>query len=108
MRKNEEYTGTVLRLGSNGEGILKEGDVTVFVPYALPEEKIRYLVLKEKGNVAYGKLLETIAPAEERVRPRCPYFGKCGGCQLQHYKYQLGRDESATELLSVENRFSFR
>ena len=88
MRKNEEYTGTVLRLGSNGEGILKEGDVTVFVPYALPEEKIRYLVLKEKGNVAYGKLLETIAPAEERVRPKCPYFGKCGGCQLQHYKYQ--------------------
>ena len=48
MRKNEEYTGTVLRLGCNGEGILKEGDVTVFLPFALPGEKVRYRVLKVK------------------------------------------------------------
>lgn len=88
MRKNEEYTGTVLRLGCNGEGILKEGDVTVFLPFALPGEKVRYRVLKVKDRVAYGKLSETIAPSEERVRPRCKTYGKCGGCQLQHYKYK--------------------
>ena len=45
MEKNEFYTGIVERLGSNGEGILKQGDTTVFVPYALPREKIKYKIL---------------------------------------------------------------
>ena len=42
MVKNENYVGVVSRLGSNGEGIVREKDCTVFVPYALPQEKIKY------------------------------------------------------------------
>ena len=36
MEKNEEYVGIVERIGSGGEGIIKNGEYTVFVPYALP------------------------------------------------------------------------
>lgn len=89
MLKNQEFIGVVSRLGSNGEGIIKEGNYTVFVPYALPEEKIKYKVLKVKNNIAFGKVLEVYTPAEERVRPACPVYEKCGGCQLQHLKYKL-------------------
>jgi 23S rRNA (uracil1939-C5)-methyltransferase len=88
MVKNEERIGIVQALGSNGEGIIKEDGIVVFVPFALVGEKIRYKVLKVTSKCVYGKLLEVIIPAEIRVRPECPVFGKCGGCQLQHIRYQ--------------------
>ncbi|MBE5741793.1 MAG: 23S rRNA (uracil(1939)-C(5))-methyltransferase RlmD [Clostridiales bacterium] len=89
MLKNQEFVGVVSRLGSNGEGIIKEGNYTVFIPYALPNEKIKYKVLKAKNNVVFAKAIEIYTPAEERVRPQCPVYEKCGGCQLQHLKYKL-------------------
>ncbi|MBO7344421.1 MAG: 23S rRNA (uracil(1939)-C(5))-methyltransferase RlmD [Clostridia bacterium] len=87
MKKNEERVGVVVGLGSNGEGILKEDGMVVFVPFALVGEKIRYRVLKVTSKCAYGKVLEVLTPAEIRVRANCPVFTKCGGCNLQHVKY---------------------
>lgn len=87
MEKNEERVGFVQALGANGEGIIKEDGTVIFVPFTLVGEKVRYKVLKVTSKCAYGKVLEVIAPAEIRVRPSCPVFGKCGGCQLQHVKY---------------------
>ena len=89
ITKNEEYIGIVERFGANGEGVVKNDDLVVFVSNALPGEKIRYKVLKIAKKYAYGKLLEVIVPADERVRPVCPVFFKCGGCQLQHLKYAV-------------------
>lgn len=87
MQKNEERVGLVVGLGSNGEGVIREDGLVVFVPYALVGEKVRYKALKVEKKCAYGKLLEVLTPAEIRVRAKCPVFGKCGGCHLQHVKY---------------------
>ncbi len=87
MQKNEVLTATVDSLGYNGEGILHVDGTTVFVPFSLPCEKIEFKVLKVKGNVAFGKLQGVIEPSKDRVEPKCPYFYKCGGCQLQHLEY---------------------
>ncbi|MBQ7339689.1 MAG: 23S rRNA (uracil(1939)-C(5))-methyltransferase RlmD [Clostridia bacterium] len=96
MVKNQEKIGVVIALGMNGEGILKDEDYTIFVPFALPTEKIKYKVLKVSKNCVYGKLLEVLTPAEERVRTKCKVFTKCGGCQLQHLRYsaQLSAKEN--------------
>ncbi len=87
MQKNEILTATVDSLGYNGEGILHVDGTTVFVPFSLPCEKIEFKVLKVKGSVAFGKLEKVLEPSKNRVEPKCPYFYKCGGCQLQHLKY---------------------
>ena len=42
MIKNEERIGTVLAIGMNGEGVLKEDGIVVFVPLAMTGEKIKY------------------------------------------------------------------
>lgn len=89
LRKNEERVGTVVAIGSECEGVIKEGGEVVFVPFTVKGEKVRYKVLKVKDGCAYGKALEIYTPAEERVRPVCPVFGKCGGCRLQHIKYPV-------------------
>lgn len=100
MTKNEIKEGLVVSFGMNGEGVLKENDATVFVPYAITGEKIRYKLLKISGKIAFGKVEEILTPAEERVRPKCPVFGKCGGCQLQHIRYlsqlKIKEDKIAT------------
>ena len=87
MIKNEEYIGTVEGLGSDGEGIIKVEGAAVFVPFCLVGEQVKFRVLKVKGNIAYGKVVEILTPSPERVKPRCPVFGKCGGCDLQHASY---------------------
>ena len=53
-------------------------------------------VLKVSKKCVYGKLLEVLTPAEERVRVKCKAFTKCGGCQLQHLRYssQLSTKEN--------------
>lgn len=87
MEKNQELVGTVLDLGSNAEGIIKVNNKIVFVPFSLPGEKVRFKILKVASKGIYGKVLEVYTPSEVRVRPKCPVFSKCGGCQLQHIKY---------------------
>ncbi len=87
MKKNDERIGIVSAIGSNGEGIIKDEGIVVFVPFTLIGEKVRYKILKANSKIAYAKALEIIIPAEIRIRSKCPVFTKCGGCQLQHVKY---------------------
>ena len=91
MQKNDLITVTCQRLGSNGEGVASAEGVTLFVPNFLVGERALVKVLAVKDKVAYGKVEELYTPAEQRVRPACAVFQKCGGCQLQHlkYRYQL-------------------
>ncbi|MBO5926757.1 MAG: 23S rRNA (uracil(1939)-C(5))-methyltransferase RlmD, partial [Clostridia bacterium] len=86
MKKNDLITAVVAKIGSNGEGVVKIDDTACFVPFALIGEKVVFKVLKVNKNVAYCKLIEVLAPSEDRVRPLCQFFTKCGGCQLQHTK----------------------
>ena len=89
MERNQIFDGIAESFGTNGEGIVKADGATVFVPYLLPGEKAKIRVLKCKDKVCYGKAVEIYTPAEDRVRPQCEAFFRCGGCQLQHMRYRL-------------------
>ena len=85
--KNREYELTISDLGINGEGIGRIDGFALFVVGALPGESVRVKVIKISKNYGYAKLLEVISPSSERAVPPCPYFGRCGGCNLQHLSY---------------------
>jgi 23S rRNA (uracil1939-C5)-methyltransferase len=71
-------------LGAQGDGIGHHAGATVFVPYALPGDRVR-VRLQEKGKNAFsGRLIEVLQPAPGRVVPPCPVFTQCGGCAMQH------------------------
>ena len=89
INKNDERIGVVTATGANGEGIIKDDGVVIFIPFAFLGEKVKYRVLKVKKNYAFAKIIEVLTPAEERVKPKCPLFTRCGGCQLQHVKYSI-------------------
>ena len=77
----------VVALGTNGEGIAKTEDITVFVPFALPGETVVAKITKQKKNIAEACLLGVKKRSPERQNPHCPYFGKCGGCDFLHMSY---------------------
>ena len=77
------------RLGINGEGVGKgtEGvflDKICFVPKAIPNEVVDVDVIKDKKAYCETKLRKVITPSNNRIVPPCKYFGKCGGCDIQH------------------------
>ncbi|MBO5525496.1 MAG: 23S rRNA (uracil(1939)-C(5))-methyltransferase RlmD [Clostridia bacterium] len=85
--KNEELVGTVVSYGSEGEGVIKTEDGTVFVPFCLVGETVKVRLLKVKDKIAYGKLVQVLVSSPDRVSPVCPVYDKCGGCSIQHMRY---------------------
>ena len=69
-----------------GLGRLPGGKV-VLVPYTAPGEEADIRVVLDKRSLAFGELLEVRRPSPARRPAPCPYFGRCGGCQLMHLDY---------------------
>ena len=65
-------------IGARGDGL---ADGRVFVPLALPGERVRARVTGDRAEV-----LELLAESLERQAPPCRHFGRCGACQLQHWQ----------------------
>src|SRR3954468_10709477 len=70
-----------------GEAIGRVDGQVVFVPYALPGERVRVATERAKKASTGTRLIEVLRPGPERVTPPCPHFGACGGCQYQHVNY---------------------
>lgn len=64
-----------------------ENGRVVFVPYAIPGEKVRVEIVDDHERFAHARLLEVLEPSAERAEPRCPHFGVCGACHWQHIAY---------------------
>ena len=71
-----------------GAGVGRMGGWVVFVPFALPGEKVRARVHRNDKNCSHADLVEVLVPSLDRVEARCPLFGECGGCQYQHLAYE--------------------
>jgi len=88
VRKNQDIELYITALGSEGQGIGRYEGYAIFVEGALPGERVAATVIKAGSSYGVGKLRRVITPAKERVAPPCPYFGRCGGCTLQHMSYE--------------------
>lgn len=74
-------------MAHGGEALGRHEGKVIFVPYALPGEEVLVEIVQDKGRYARARLLEVVRPSPDRVEPRCPHFGTCGGCQWQHMAY---------------------
>ncbi len=69
------------------------------VSYALPGEVVEAEPRGRQGGVAVAATTRVIEASPHRVSAPCPYFGNCGGCQLQHaaYAHQLALKRQVVE-----------
>jgi 23S rRNA (uracil1939-C5)-methyltransferase len=56
----------------------------VFIDGALPGERVEYLGTESKRSYELATLTRALRESAARVVPRCPHFGTCGGCAIQH------------------------
>jgi 23S rRNA (uracil1939-C5)-methyltransferase len=78
-------------LGPWGEGVASFGKRTIFIDGALPGETVLAEVTVVKESYAHALLLEVIESSPDRREPPCPYFDRCGGCQIMHLDYPAQR-----------------
>ncbi len=63
------------------------GGWVVMVPFTLPGERVRARVFRNHKNFSEADLVAVLTPSPHRIDPKCPLFGRCGGCQYQHLTY---------------------
>ena len=125
IRKNEEYIVNIIDNGFQGEGIAKIDGITVFIPNAIKDEKIRIKILKVNSSIAYGKIIEVLKKSESRVDADCKTYYRCGGCAMRHINYDetvkikqksvettltkaLGRKINVSNAIKMENPYNYR
>ncbi len=87
LQKDRLYTATVEGYSSEGLGVVRLDGAVVFVPHAVRGETVELKITKVMKTCAAGELVRVKIPSPERVRPECPHFGRCGGCDFQHLSY---------------------
>ena len=76
------------KLVQGGDGLATHDGMKIFVPFSAPQERVRARIVTRKRDYAVAEIEEVIEPSPLRIAAPCPYFGMCGGCQLQHINYQ--------------------
>lgn len=71
-------------LDHEGRGISHVNGKAVFIEGALPGERVEYTVLRDRPRYAQAEVARVLKASAQRVAPRCPHFGTCGGCSMQH------------------------
>ena len=86
-RAGDELDVAVTDLLANGQAVGRCDGVVVFCAGPLPGERARVAIALVKPKYAVAELRELLTQSPERVTPFCPVFGECGGCQVQHLRY---------------------
>ena len=87
IQKNTVHTLDLTGYTAEGMGVARLEGRVVFVPHVIQGERWKVRLEKVNKNVAWGRGVELLLPSPERLRPDCPLYGKCGGCQFRHMSY---------------------
>ena len=88
VNRNDRLIVSVEDLTHDGSGVTKVEGYPLFIPGALPDERVEIEVTKTLKKYGFAKLLNVKQASHDRVDPPCHVFPECGGCQLQHLSYE--------------------
>ena len=88
LMKNKVYRCRISDYTADGTGFAKIEGRAVFVPRALPGERVRIEITRDAGRFCEAALKEVLETSENRTALSCPHEGRCGGCQARHMRYE--------------------
>jgi len=87
MAADEPVVATIVDLTHDGIGVADMGGRRVFVADALPGERVEITLRRRRRKLQEADLKRVLDAAPTRTAPACEYFGRCGGCALQHLEH---------------------
>ena len=81
-----------------GQGVARHKGKALFIAGLLPNERAEVTLTEDKSKYSRGQVKRRLNDSPERVAPRCPHFGVCGGCQQQHASVALQQSSKSTAL----------
>jgi 23S rRNA (uracil1939-C5)-methyltransferase len=87
IQPGQTHVLKVTKLAHGGAGFAELQGLPVFIPGALPGQKVEVVITKKKDAYLEAKLEKIIMRSKDEVRPKCPHVGTCGGCAWQHLSY---------------------
>lgn len=87
-RRGDLIELTIDDLAFGGDGVGRAEGYVLFVRGGVPGDRLRVRVTEVRARYGRGAIEEVVDPAPDRVSAPCPYFGRCGGCRLQHIGYR--------------------
>ncbi len=97
-KNTQNIIAEIRELDYQGLGVAKINGKTWFIENALPQEKAECTVIEDKRQYGRAVAKKWFSKSEQRVEPRCVYYGRCGGCQGQHIPIQMQREAKQTAL----------
>ncbi|MDP2761939.1 MAG: 23S rRNA (uracil(1939)-C(5))-methyltransferase RlmD [Sideroxyarcus sp.] len=75
---------TIESIDHEGRGIAHADGKVIFIEGALTGERVTYSTYRKKNNYEQARVEQILKQSFMRVQPKCPNFGVCGGCSMQH------------------------
>ncbi|WP_413110968.1 23S rRNA (uracil(1939)-C(5))-methyltransferase RlmD [Thaumasiovibrio sp. DFM-14] len=94
----------ITRLDTQGAGVGGLDGKTVFVEGVLPGEEALIQITEQKRQYARAKLIKVQQASSQRQAPFCQYYGRCGGCNLQHLTYSAQVEHKKSALVQLMSR----
>jgi 23S rRNA (uracil1939-C5)-methyltransferase len=83
-----KHTVTIEKIIPGGKGLARTADgQVVMTPFTLPDESVLVKEDRRKSGYLEGSIEKILSPSPARIEPPCPFYGECGGCDLQHGSY---------------------
>jgi 23S rRNA (uracil1939-C5)-methyltransferase len=87
LKRGDEIQVRVDRLSYGGRGVGRHDGLVVFVAGGAPGEVVSARIGRVRRSYAEADAVAVHSASADRVPPRCPHFGPCGGCAWQHVDY---------------------
>ena len=88
MKDREKFTFLIEHLDPLAQGVDKTSDKITFIPKTLPDEVGIAEVKSSAKGVRFAKLVELSKKSQIRIKPECPHFDSCSGCDYLHTNYE--------------------
>ncbi len=92
-------------LSHDAKGIGKLNNKIVFVDKAIPKDIVEINIIKEKKNYIEAKINKIVRASDLRIKSKCPYFDKCGGCDLLNLSYENQLKFKYNKICNIVNKY---
>lgn len=63
-----------------GDGVGRIENKPIYIKNAVSKDKLEVRITRVNKKYLQGEIVKIVKESEDRVKPLCPYFPKCGGC----------------------------